>query len=426
MTARARHVSLAAAACLLLIAGVAAAATIGSLRTDPPATTRIVADGATLALGDDDGGGALFTLPAAKPGESVTRCIRITYDGSPGQAVRLSAVAQGAGTLAPFIDVDIDAGSGGGFAGCAGFSGTRIYHGTLADLQTNHPDYDRGLTGFVPSAAEPAKTFRITVQVRDTNTAQGQAAGVTFAWTAVDGSTPPPPPPVPTTDTPPPPGPAPTDTPPIDLAAVPTETTTAPPTQTATTPATSPAPPRTPQSPPIQPTHGGPVAPHRPQPVPDAPTSAPAAGTGAGIAEPAAGGSGPERTGGGANGQPSSPSRRSNRPRSGAPGSAGAGRLPGGQASAPRGGEESDGLLQRVLGQKISETVDKVVTAVAEAAGPVAERSAFPVVLLLVMVLFLFVQNRIDGRDPKLALAPLRSDDLSFSDDVSDDKGQTP
>jgi hypothetical protein len=70
--------------------------------------------------------------------------------------------------------------------------------------------------------------------------------------------------------------------------------------------------------------------------------------------------------------------------------------------------------------------VDKVATAVAEVAGPVAERSAFPLLLLIVMIGFLAIQNAIDRRDPKLALAPVRSEDLPFTDDPSDQETENP
>jgi hypothetical protein len=40
---------------------------------------------------------------------------------------------------------------------------------------------------------------------------------------------------------------------------------------------------------------------------------------------------------------------------------------------------------------------------------------AFPLVLILLVIGFVFVQNRIDRKDPKLSLAPVGSDDLTFS-----------
>jgi hypothetical protein len=45
----------------------------------------------------------------------------------------------------------------------------------------------------------------------------------------------------------------------------------------------------------------------------------------------------------------------------------------------------------------------------------VAARAAFPVLLLAIMVVFLLVQDRIDRKDPKLALAPMHAEpDLPF------------
>jgi hypothetical protein len=53
---------------------------------------------------------------------------------------------------------------------------------------------------------------------------------------------------------------------------------------------------------------------------------------------------------------------------------------------------------------------------VATAVAANADKAAFPFVLLVMVALFLAVQNRIDRRDPKLALAPVRADEeLEFS-----------
>ena len=58
---------------------------------------------------------------------------------------------------------------------------------------------------------------------------------------------------------------------------------------------------------------------------------------------------------------------------------------------------------------------DGFFTNLREAVGEVAERAAFPLILLAAMVLFLLLQNRLDRRDPKLALAPVHSSpDLRF------------
>jgi hypothetical protein len=60
------------------------------------------------------------------------------------------------------------------------------------------------------------------------------------------------------------------------------------------------------------------------------------------------------------------------------------------------------------LGSRIVEAISKLVM-------PVVQRTAFPLILLIVAGLFLLVQDRIDRRDPKLAHAPLHArPDLPF------------
>jgi hypothetical protein len=62
-----------------------------------------------------------------------------------------------------------------------------------------------------------------------------------------------------------------------------------------------------------------------------------------------------------------------------------------------------------------------VLDRVGEVAVVAARESSFPGSLLVVIALFLIVQDRIDRRDPKLALAPThRESALGFSDDGGD------
>ncbi len=57
-----------------------------------------------------------------------------------------------------------------------------------------------------------------------------------------------------------------------------------------------------------------------------------------------------------------------------------------------------------------NETFADALAHLARALGAVAERAAFPVLLMIVMALFFLLQDRIDRRDPKLALAPVHAD----------------
>ena len=49
-----------------------------------------------------------------------------------------------------------------------------------------------------------------------------------------------------------------------------------------------------------------------------------------------------------------------------------------------------------------------------------AKTAAFPLALAVIVAVFLAIQDRIDRKDPKLALAPLRSPMLSFEPRMSE------
>lgn len=61
--------------------------------------------------------------------------------------------------------------------------------------------------------------------------------------------------------------------------------------------------------------------------------------------------------------------------------------------------------------------VDELIHQIGRVAAEAVEQAAFPLILALLVGAFLLVQNRIDRRDPKLALAPIDSDheQLTFS-----------
>jgi hypothetical protein len=81
----------------------------------------------------------------------------------------------------------------------------------------------------------------------------------------------------------------------------------------------------------------------------------------------------------------------------------------------PRAAGDGD-VVQAPPLQASPTTVAEVVTAVGETALAVVENGQFPLALVAVMVGFLFVQGRLDRRDPKLALAPVRQDLNDFQD----------
>jgi hypothetical protein len=72
---------------------------------------------------------------------------------------------------------------------------------------------------------------------------------------------------------------------------------------------------------------------------------------------------------------------------------------------------------QRSPRRPVGQTTDE--TSALEILAEVAGKTAFPIILVLIVVLFLAVQDRIDRNDPKLALAPVRSEPLDFMDPTS-------
>lgn len=62
----------------------------------------------------------------------------------------------------------------------------------------------------------------------------------------------------------------------------------------------------------------------------------------------------------------------------------------------------------------VAHAVGTLVRKVVRQAAPAAKGTAFSLIFLLVLVLFLLVHSRIDRRDPKLANAPLLPNYLPF------------
>lgn len=140
----------------------------------------------TVIITDDDGGSsAMFNATAMAPGDSVTKCIVVTYSDTlvPADVV-LYGVSGGTG-LDAYFDVTIEEGSGGAFSSCTGFTlNSTPYTGTLANFSATYTNFGNGITGWSPAANPESKTYRITVSLQDNNAAQGLNGTATFTWEA--------------------------------------------------------------------------------------------------------------------------------------------------------------------------------------------------------------------------------------------------
>jgi Concanavalin A-like lectin/glucanases superfamily/Camelysin metallo-endopeptidase len=153
----------------------------------------------TVALSDNDSGQSLFSLSDMNPGESDTRCIKVTYDGSLASRVRLYGTTAGTG-LDPYTSVTVTRGTQSGTPAprdCTGFTADSstyvsgqaagvVYAGTLQDF----PDsYAAGISD--PESGSPenwttgeSHAYKIQVTVGDEPSATAKNASQTFTWEA--------------------------------------------------------------------------------------------------------------------------------------------------------------------------------------------------------------------------------------------------
>ncbi len=149
----------------------------------------------TVTLADNDPGTAMLALAGAKPGDSDTSCIRVSYTGTLPSTVRLYGTTTGTG-LDAYLTLTVTRGTtSAGFDNCTGFiadttnylgSGVGvIYTGTLAAFADT---YAAGVVD--PTATAESWTtnethdYKFVVTVVDSDSAQGKTATQTFTWEA--------------------------------------------------------------------------------------------------------------------------------------------------------------------------------------------------------------------------------------------------
>lgn len=144
----------------------------------------------TVDIVDDDLAAALFTVTGLLPGQSVTECITVTYQGTVADpsAVRIySGGYTDSGDFATVLNLTIDEGAGGSFGDCTGFVlGTTIESGgTLADFDTAHSSYATGAGSWDPASTPESKTYRVTLELdaATPDAEQGESVtALTLTW----------------------------------------------------------------------------------------------------------------------------------------------------------------------------------------------------------------------------------------------------
>lgn len=178
-----------------IVACIAGAGVFSAFSSQTENPGNIVTAG-TVVLEDNDSGVALYSMTAAKPGESKTSCIKVTYKGSLPATVKLFTTST-IGELGPFVNLKIEAGTATSstFPSCEGFAafgtGGTLYEGTLSAFATEKGSYANGISTF-PSGATKWETnnsvvYRVTATLSSSapETAQGKSTGShAFKWEA--------------------------------------------------------------------------------------------------------------------------------------------------------------------------------------------------------------------------------------------------
>jgi hypothetical protein len=156
-----------------------------SSQTDNPGN---VVTAGTVTLADNDAGSALYSLTAAKPGDSQTSCIKVTYTGSLDANVRIYTPST-IGELGSSVNLKVDSGTQTtpSFPSCTGFtpdSGGALYEGTLANFAAEHNSYATGIVDFPGTTAtkwatNDAVVYRVaaTLSPSAPDSAQGKTTG---------------------------------------------------------------------------------------------------------------------------------------------------------------------------------------------------------------------------------------------------------
>ncbi len=135
---------------------------------------------ASIGIFDDDGGKALFPSTKLAPGKAYSQCLLVTASPeSSSDVIALSAVGV-SGSLAGNLQVRVEAGAGGRYGDCSGFSGSSMFNDTLGKLAAANAT--KGIT--VPGwnlDTGAARAFRITVWLA-AGAQQGTTTGGRFVW----------------------------------------------------------------------------------------------------------------------------------------------------------------------------------------------------------------------------------------------------
>jgi hypothetical protein len=191
----------------VLVAGLLGLALVAAMitRTSEAAFTAStdntgnVFNGGTVTLTDDDEATALFSVVGMAPGDVVSGCILVSYDGTittpstvrvySGGYQNVPGDETGSVGLSDHLSITIEEGSGAAFNDCGGFTadpgGPIVDAKTLTAFDTDASDYATGAGAWTPTATGDTKSYQVSVELLETTPDSEQGAAtedVAFVW----------------------------------------------------------------------------------------------------------------------------------------------------------------------------------------------------------------------------------------------------
>ncbi len=142
-----------------------------------------------VALTDDDAGAARFQAENLVPGDTGSKCIKVTANTNVAGTVKgytVNPVRSNAG-LEDRIKIKMEAGTGGGFSSCDGFVSeeTLIPSASLTQLFAVD-SYDAGVGGWDVAPGTSSRTYKLTWTFDTTGMTQLQVDQLQGSKTGVD------------------------------------------------------------------------------------------------------------------------------------------------------------------------------------------------------------------------------------------------
>lgn len=181
--------------CVGALGSLAAFGVFGAFSATTTSAGNQIAAG-TVVIGDNDAGAALYSVTAAKPGDTVSKCIKVTYTGSLDAEVHIYTPSS-IGTLGQYVDLTITPGTQASptFPNCTGFvadAGGPLYSGTLQAFGSGKSSWASGVvdnpgTSATKWVTNDSVVYQVTATLSASapDVAQGLTTGAhTFTWEA--------------------------------------------------------------------------------------------------------------------------------------------------------------------------------------------------------------------------------------------------